>query len=68
LKYSALVGTLLVAINHGDALLRGDLAVGRLARIVLTMLVPYGVTTCASVSAARHAAGIPPRPRTQPPA
>ena len=47
------VGTALVAINHGDAILRGDVSPGRALRIVLTVLVPYCVSTYSSVSAIR---------------
>ena len=51
---AALVGTVLVAINHGDALLRGDLGRGRLLRIALTVLVPYAVSTVSSASTRRE--------------
>jgi hypothetical protein len=51
-----IVGSMLVAINHGDAILRGDLSAGRLLRIVLTVAVPYCVSTYSSVSALRDAA------------
>jgi hypothetical protein len=51
-----IVGTILVAINHGDAIVRGDVGVGRLLRIALTMVVPYCVSTYSSVSALRAAA------------
>ena len=44
------VGTILVVINHGDALLRGQLDASRLFKIVLTMFVPYMVSTVSSVS------------------
>ena len=44
------VGTLLVAINHGDALLNGEIDAMRLFRIALTMIVPYVVSTVSSVS------------------
>jgi hypothetical protein len=47
------VGTILVAINHGDAIVRGDLGLGRLLRIALTVMVPYCVSTYSSVSALR---------------
>lgn len=47
------VGTILVVINHGDAIVRGELGVGRLLRIVLTVIVPYCVSTYSSVSALR---------------
>ena len=51
---AGVVGAVLVAINHGDALLRGDLSLGRALRIVLTVLVPYCVSTYSSVSAMRE--------------
>ena len=49
------VGTILVIINHGDAIVRGDLTIGRWLRIVLTVIVPYCVSTYSSVSAIRTA-------------
>ena len=51
------VGTVLVAINHGDALLRGDVSLGRTLRIVLTVLVPYFVSTYSSVAVMRDRLG-----------
>jgi hypothetical protein len=51
LKYAAAVGTVLIAINHGDALLRGDISTSRLARMLLTVCVPYVVSTASSVGA-----------------
>ena len=51
------VGSILVIINHGDAIVRGDLSAGRLLRIALTIAVPYCVSTYSSVSALRDAAG-----------
>jgi len=51
---AAVVGTVLVVINHGDAIARGDLSPSRLARIVLTVIVPYCVSTYSSVSALRE--------------
>jgi hypothetical protein len=56
LKYALIVGSVLVAINHGDALLGGHVTAGRLGRIALTMLVPYCVATSVSVGTARDAA------------
>jgi len=47
------VGTLLIAINHGDALLKGRLDGERVFKICLTLLVPYGVSTTSSVAALR---------------
>jgi hypothetical protein len=54
LKYAVLVGGLLIAINHGDAILRQDVDSGRLAKMALTVLVPYLVSTSSSVSAIRE--------------
>ena len=65
LSVTVVVGTILVAINHGDALLRGDLSGGRVFRILLTICVPYCVSTYSSVGARRHQArrgAAPPTP------
>ncbi len=40
-------------INHGDAILAGDLDPNRVLKMLLTYLVPYSVSTYASVSAIR---------------
>jgi hypothetical protein len=53
LRYAIIVGTILVSINHGDAILRGDLSTGRLLRMMLTCMVPYCVSTASSVEATR---------------
>jgi hypothetical protein len=53
LKYALMVGAVLLMINHGDAILRGDLPPGRLLRMALTVLVPYVVSTLSSVEALR---------------
>jgi hypothetical protein len=47
------VGAVLIAINHGDAIRKGQLTQGRLVQIGLTLLVPYCVSTFSSVSAMR---------------
>ncbi|MEX2205098.1 MAG: nitrate/nitrite transporter NrtS [Myxococcota bacterium] len=47
------VGSILIAINHGDALLAGKLDADRVFKICLTLLVPYGVSTTSSVAALR---------------
>jgi hypothetical protein len=49
--YAVGVGALLIAINHGDAILRGDVSTERLLRMLLTVIVPYSVSTASSVSA-----------------
>ncbi len=51
IRVSLIVGTLLVLINHGDALLRGEFGLLRSLKIVLTYLVPYCVSSYASVAA-----------------
>jgi hypothetical protein len=47
------VGAVLITINHGDAIVSGDVTTGRFARIVLTLVVPYCVSTFSSVGAIR---------------
>ena len=51
LKYAVGVGTVLIVINHGDALLRGDISLVRVLRMILTVIVPYCVSTASSVGA-----------------
>ncbi|MCR9094763.1 MAG: nitrate/nitrite transporter NrtS [bacterium] len=50
------VGGILIAINHGDALVRGDVDGNRVVKMVLTPLVPYMVSTISSVGAIRNGA------------
>ena len=50
-KYAIVVGAVLITINHGDALLAGDLDLRRLLKMGLTLLVPYVVSTLSSVGA-----------------
>ena len=51
LKYAVVVGAILIGINHGDAIVSGNLTSGRVAKMVLTVFVPYAVSTASSVSA-----------------
>jgi hypothetical protein len=53
-KYAVVVGLILIAINHSDAILRGDLTRGRLLKMLLTVVVPYIVSTLSSVGALRE--------------
>lgn len=53
LKIAAVVGTVLILINHGDALLKGDVSAGRIFKMCLTVFVPYMVSTISSVEAMR---------------
>ncbi len=57
LLYATIVGSVLVGINHGDAILRGDVDGPRLLKIALTILVPYLVSTFSSVGAIRELGG-----------
>jgi len=50
-KYAVVVGAVLITINHGDALLAGDVDLRRLLKMGLTALVPYVVSTLSSVGA-----------------
>jgi hypothetical protein len=50
-KYAVLVGAVLITINHGDALLAGELDLRRLLKMGLTVMVPYVVSTLSSVGA-----------------
>jgi hypothetical protein len=53
--YAVVVGTILITINHADAILRGDITTGRLLKMGLTVMVPYIVSTLSSVGAIRNA-------------
>jgi hypothetical protein len=54
LVFAVVVGSVLVVINHGHALLRGEVDAGRGLRMGLTLLVPYVVSTLSSVLALRE--------------
>lgn len=54
LKYAVVVGLILIGINHGDAILRGDLTGSRFFKMALTVVVPYLVSTLSSVGALRQ--------------
>ncbi len=51
LAYAMVVGAVLIAINHGDALIRGELNATRVIKMGLTITVPYLVSTFSSVGA-----------------
>jgi uncharacterized membrane protein YwzB len=51
LAMAAVVGLILIAINHGPAILAGRLTRFRLLQICLTIVVPYVVSTVSSVAA-----------------
>ena len=51
LKYALIVGLILILINHSDAILHGTVTFSRFCRMMLTVLVPYMVSTLSSVGA-----------------
>ena len=55
LGFGVVVGSVLIAINHGDAILAGDVDARRWLKMGLTVLVPYCVSTLSSVGAALDA-------------
>ncbi len=54
IKVALVVGTILALINHGDTLLQGAFAAKTLFQIALSYLVPYAVSTYASVETIRN--------------
>jgi hypothetical protein len=53
--YALVVGAILIVINHGDAILAGEVDATRWWKMGLTVLVPYTVSTLSSVGAMRQA-------------
>lgn len=51
LKFAVVVGAILITINHGDAILRGQLDPIRYLKMGLTVIVPYMVSVFSSVGA-----------------
>src|SRR5262245_15962700 len=51
-----IVGCVLIAINHGPAILAGQMTLGRTFQALLTVLVPYTVSTISSVATRRELA------------
>ena len=60
LMTALIVGTLLIAINHGQAIVTGTLTRVRWLQMCLTVLVPYVVSTTSSVSTRRELANATP--------
>jgi hypothetical protein len=54
LKFACVVGMVLITINHGYAILHGQVTSGRILQMCLTVLVPYTVSTLSSVGAMRE--------------
>ena len=53
LAYAIVVGAILIAINHGDSMLRGEISQAQVFKMLLTICVPYCVSTASSVGAIR---------------
>ena len=60
-----IVGTVLICINHGPAILNGQVTTFRIVQMCLTVFVPYAVSTISSVSTRRELATLPPPPSDQ---
>jgi len=54
--FACVVGPLLIAINHADAIAAGAVDGQRALKMALTLLVPYVVSSVSSVLALRRAA------------
>ena len=53
LRVALVVGVVLFAINQLDVVLRGDVTPTVIAKVLLTFLVPYAVSTYSSLQASR---------------
>jgi len=51
LKFAVVVGAILILINHGDAILSGQLSGSNYVKMGLTVIVPYMVSVFSSVGA-----------------
>jgi len=49
----AVVGPILISINHGEALVHGTVDAARAFQMALTLFVPYCVSTVSTVSTLR---------------
>ncbi len=50
-RFALIVGPVLVMINHGDVILAGEMDALAWMKSMLTMIVPYTVSTLSSISA-----------------
>ncbi len=53
LNYAFIVGPILIAINEGDQILAGNITTTVVAKMLMTVCVPYLVSTFSSVGAIR---------------
>ena len=49
LKFAVVVGTILIGINHGDAIMAGELTRTNYVKMGLTVIAPYLVSVFSSV-------------------
>ena len=59
LKYALVVGSILIAINQSDAILSGHITRGVWVKMLLTVMVPYVVSTLSSVGVLLEMRGRP---------
>jgi len=50
LKHAVIVGTILIGINYGDMIFRGETTLVSLLKMGLTVLVPFVVSTSSTVA------------------
>lgn len=68
LRCTVVVGIILIAINYGDLILRGELCWSHLLKMLLTVFVPYMVSTVSSIAAIREMrSSTPPNPPSSSP-
>ena len=65
LKFCLIVGIILIAINHGDVILRGQLQPINYTKMGLTVIVPYMVSVFSSVGAIIEQGGYQPKARDE---
>ena len=65
LKFCLVVGIVLIAINHGDVILRGELQPINYLKMGLTVIVPYMVSVFSSVGAIIDQGGYQPKARDE---
>ena len=58
-KYALIAGFILIAINDSDAILSGKITRGVWLKMLLTVMVPYGVSTFSSVGVLLEIRGKP---------
>ena len=61
LKFCVIVGVILIAINHGDVILRRELQPINYIKMGLTVMVPYMVSVFSSVGAIIEQGGYQPK-------